>query len=195
MSVWVSGLPAGGRRLLRYWATLDYNENHDPKTGRFSSSGGCSDVTEEYKRTATPGKGTFDCVNKADRKRYPVETAVGEWIRDTFGGDVLLLPQSNRRGVKNPDYLWRGHLWDLKTPEGIKGIDGLLHTGIHQISENPGGLILDIRECGVDMDEAVKSIQYRVRRSASFPVDTIILMGNGEFTVLRVKGEKKTGND
>ncbi|MBR2800369.1 MAG: hypothetical protein IKE04_05780 [Oscillospiraceae bacterium] len=151
-----------------------------------------ADVTEEYRKSATPGIGTFACANPKDRTKYPAETQIGEWIVNTFGGDVVMLPQ--RGGAdhdSHPDYLWRGRLWDLKKPESLGGLDKLIHHGIHQIKSNPGGLILDLSDSDIDVKSAVSKLSYRVRRSASFSVDTIIIRKRDEHRVIRVHGGTK----
>lgn len=58
-----------------------------------------------------------------------------------FGGNIKML----NRSLTEPtaDYEWNGKYWDLKTPKGTKGIDKLVHHGLHKISHSPGGIVVD----------------------------------------------------
>ena len=56
---------------------------------------------------------------------------------------------------KSPDYKWDGKLWDLKTPQGASGVDKLIHQGIYQIFENPGGILLDCSSPNIDIEKGV----------------------------------------
>jgi len=47
------------------------------------------------------------------------EREVAEWLKNTFGGEIKMIPKVNiPEGIKTPDYIFRGESWDLKIPKG-----------------------------------------------------------------------------
>lgn len=148
------------------------------------------DVTEEYKKNATPGQGKFIVepgVKKDGKNRHEVE--IGQWLHNEFGGDITVLQQRNIPGKKDPDFEWKGQYWELQTPNswGVHTIDKNMREAIHQIEDNPGGIILDLNICGATLEAAEKDIIHRMRRSADFPADVIILYKQGKYKVIRYK--------
>ena len=74
----------------------------------------------------------------------------------------MLLNDSTVHGQKMPDYLWREHLWDLKTLSGIKAANSAVRHGIKQISGNPGGIILNLENNIFSETELWKIIDKRM---------------------------------
>ena len=143
------------------------------------------DVTEEYKRKALPKTGGIIKPIGFEDKNGEEETAI--WLHDLFGGKLTLLPETAPEGEPNPDYNWNGKLWDLKIPETPNGLDKRIRHGVHQISGNSGGIIIDIRNLEIDEEEIERRIRKRVSQSAQDDLDIIIRNGSELIKIIRYK--------
>ena len=145
------------------------------------------DVTEEYKRLATPGIGTITYETGYDMgKEHAEERRVAQWLHDTFGGDVIL--QKEKPGIETADYLWRGRLWELKTPEKENSLTKRIQKGLSQIFDNPGGIICDIQHLDNTSEERVEQIiRGRMKTSLKGTVDVMIVNGNRLIKIVRYK--------
>lgn len=92
------------------------------------------DVTKEWLDRANPNSHRVKDRNyfeAKDRIRYYVdnknvvleyskkEKEVAEWLENTFGGEIYMLPRINKPdGIQTADYLFRGEYWDLKEING-----------------------------------------------------------------------------
>ena len=146
-----------------------------------------SDISGYYKENAKPGTGTVIQDVGFDASKRSVEKDMADLIHSTYGGDITMLAEKNPEGVKNPDYMWKGKLWELKTPESVKGIDDLVHTAVKQIANNPGGIIVDTRKFDASNDEIIHSAMHRVKRSSKNSIDVIIFLKNQDPAVYRYK--------
>lgn len=138
------------------------------------------DVTKEYLRSATPGKGmlSFDEGYKIDIHRE--EIGMANWLHDTFGGDIKLLTEANAQRVKTADYLWREKLWDLKTASTEKAANFAVRKGLIQIRGNPGDIILDYRGADINLDILASVIEKRLQwRRERSTVDIMIVLSTG----------------
>lgn len=144
------------------------------------------DVTKEYYRSATPGKGVVTYGSGYDIGNHRNEIATAQWLRDTLGGDIVLLAESAERGTKTPDYLWRGRAWELKSIYSINGADKAIQKGIKQIQNSPGGIILNLLG-ELDMPQLQRQIFGRICRSNIDQVDIIIALKNKVLAVFRYK--------
>lgn len=144
------------------------------------------DVTNEYFRSAAPGKGvvTYDAGYDVGNHKNEIMTA--QWLRDTFGGDITLLAESAERGTKTPDYLWRGRAWELKGVYSINGADKAIQKGIKQIQNTPGGIVLNLLD-ELDMLQLRRQIFGRICRSDIDRVDIIITLKKKVLAVFRYK--------
>ncbi len=145
-------------------------------------------VTAEYIREAKPGTGkiSFEPGYLHD-KRHDVEIAGAKWLHDMLGGDVILLAESENYQERRADYLWRGRLWDLKSPTTIKAADNSVRYGIKQIMTNPGGIILDYKQNQFDMTELERIITNRAKRANLESFDIMIVSDGKIASVLRYK--------
>lgn len=100
-------------------------------------------VLSEYIREARPGEGEIKYEEGYNFGHHKDEIKMAQWLRDNLGGDIVLLSESRVVGEKTPDYIWRDRLWDLKTISSEKAANSAIRHGIKQISDNPGGIILD----------------------------------------------------
>lgn len=144
------------------------------------------DVTAEYLCSAIPGAGSVTYESDCKIKKHQEEIEVAQWLHRTFGGDVRLLKESELRGVKMPDYMWRGKSWELKTAHSINGADKSLQYAIKQIQDNPGGVILNLLE-PVSMPTLERQLLGRFLRSNASRLDIMILFKNQLTKILRYK--------
>lgn len=147
------------------------------------------EVQDEYEKNATPGEGKLTHDKGCTEERYKDELDFAEWIHNTFGGNIHVLEEKNEiKGKKNPDYLWNGKLWDLKTPESLNGVNGRIRHGLHQIEENPGGIMINMRKINdYSYDELLRIINLRMQWVKDKTVD-IMIVDKGQATkILRYK--------
>ena len=148
-------------------------------------------VLAKYIEAATPGVGEIDIPEGREIKNR--EEINLRLLHSSFGGDIAMLPESPTPGHKNPDYLWRGSLWEEQEPKAYtkNAIDQNIREAIHQIKDKPGGIVLDIGASTMPLQEVGEASLYRLRRSSSFDCD-LILIRNGEVEeVWRFKKNKR----
>lgn len=127
------------------------------------------------------GKVLFDSGYKKGKNRDEIDAA--NWLAKSFGGNVTLL--TNKYDRPTPDFKWDEKFWDLKTPKGTNGVDNLVKHGLRQISEKPGGILLDCSAPDIDIEKAIKLAQHRLNRSSKSGAEQVIVRRNGNLiTVL-----------
>ena len=147
---------------------------------------GPENVLEEYKRKATPGQGAITYDEGYNRTRHAEEIKTAQWLHDTLGGDIMLLNESNIQGQKMPDYLWRNSYWDLKTLSSEKAANSAIRHGLQQIRNNPGGLILDMGDLEVSLDELNAVIEKRMQwNQTKAAVDIMVIQKGKPIEILR----------
>lgn len=168
------------------------SETKPRNNSHFVRAGKPKDVTNEYIMTARPGKGKLLYEKGFDKSGNVQEIEIAEWLKDTFGGNVLLLNRMAHLPNKSPDYQWRGMLWDLKTPKEktSNAYENCIKAVKEQIRESPGGIIIDLDKCGATIEEAEPIIVHRITRSLDYPLDAIILHSGRSFKILRFKTKK-----
>lgn len=145
------------------------------------------DVTPRYFGKAEPGAGSIKYQENYNRKRHANEINVAQLINSKFGGDITLLNESKQTGIKTPDFLWNDKLWELKTVTTEKAADTALRSGLKQIKENPGGVILDYRGQKVSLEETEKVVDGRMRRGVEGDTDIMIIYTDKKIKVYRYK--------
>lgn len=146
------------------------------------------EVQDEYEKNATPGEGKLTHDKGCTEERYKDELDFAEWIHNTFGGDIHVNEEKYEfEGQKNPDYLWNGKLWDLKTLSSEKAANTAIKRGLTQIKDNPGGLILDLRENDFSEDLLVDVINKRMTWYKDNVGDIMIISKKTIFKILRYK--------
>ena len=138
-------------------------------------------VTAMYYGTAEPGKGKVVFEEGLDLAGHSNEVKVATFLKETFGGDILVQKEVNRDKIKTSDYLWNNKKWELKTLTTEKSADSAVRGGLKQISGNTGGLILDYSGKNINMDEVLQVVDGRMRRG--FEKDTDIMIKLDEKTV------------
>lgn len=146
-------------------------------------------VTQEYLDVATPKRGNIDYDKGFVKKKSIRETVCGEVVFDTFGGDIKYrVPNNNEKGVKNPDYLWNGSLWELKSCSTEKAPDAAIRKALQQIEANAGGIVMELAE-DVNTQKALETVERRMRRPSSLEklgqVDVMIIKNGVVIAVLR----------
>ena len=150
------------------------------------------DVTEEYAKSANPGEGTVTYEQGYDMgPKHQNERDIATWIHETYGGDIVLLKESDDWSHMTPDYLWRGKLWELKTISSAKAADSALRTAKKQIRNNPGGIILDYSADDFSMESLEKIVTDRMRRDLEFDAYVMIVLNRITQKVLRYKKRKR----
>lgn len=145
------------------------------------------DVTDEYKKTATPSRGAVEYDTGYKIGKHQEEIRIANFLHDTYGGDIKLLSESDELGVKIPDYNWRGKLWELKTTSTLNATDSAVRKAIKQIQENPGGIILDYADHSIDLEALISVISKRVVRCELKSFDILMLSKGYAIKVLRYK--------
>ena len=143
---------------------------------------GYLNITQEYIDKAKPGEGLIEYepgLFSDPHKQHKEERQAAEWLRATFGGDILLLAEIER--TLTPDYLWRGKLWDLKMPitDNENTIEKRINHGIKQIFETPrpekaGGLIVDFTKSTLTFSQAEKIALEKADKRKRGAFDLII---------------------
>ena len=114
--------PGKGKRLQNVHNQNNWRQVEDGETIELRKSIGidnsnAKDVTKEYIRKATPGKGDIKKAANFISKGAENEIEGANWLLKTFGGDITL---NEFKETKYADYWWNGKLWDLKTLSSSK---------------------------------------------------------------------------
>lgn len=146
------------------------------------------DVKKEYLRNAEAGVGTIRAEDGYSHTLHKDEVKASQWILKNFGGNISLKNESKEDGVHTADYLWDGLLWDLKTPDGNgkRTIDNQFKNISKQISDAPGGMIMDCSNLSFTNNEIIAMTSKRIRLN-HFEGDVIIKRDNTVISILRNK--------
>ncbi len=139
-------------------------------------------VTLEYIKNSKPG--TLTIGEEYDIEDHKDEVNFAKWLKDRLGGNIKVLKEINKDGIKTPDYLWNGKLWDLKTVSSEKAANSAIRAGLDQIKENPGGVMLDFGSYQVDEMILSEVIKKRMKWHPNAKVD-ILIKSADRFTVIR----------
>ena len=135
------------------------------------------DVTKEYHRTRFPGDGKVIVQKGYDIESHKNEMKMAQWLHDNLGGDIVLLKEGD---TVQSDFLWRGKKWELKNVTTEKAANSAIRKGIHQIRDNPGGIILEYDK-EIDVNELAKVIESRVKVSADDVQFDLMIVENKEL--------------
>lgn len=135
---------------------------------------GYKDVLDEWLQNAAPNsnaveelteytvKGTtykVDGVNvRQNNSKREIEVA--ELIKNTFGGEIKLVPEvkGKYKGVKTPDYEYRGQRWDLKEL-GKGSSSNLLRDIAHKKKDQAECFVFDISKSILSYDEISRQVE------------------------------------
>ena len=147
-----------------------------------------TDVTEQYKQNAAPETGILAFQDGYEMGSHSDEIETARWLHKTFGGNLILLKERQKQGVKTADYLWNDRLWERKGISSNKydTVDKRIRKALGQILDRRGGMILDFSASGLKMEKilsyTIKSLKERVQGQT----DIIIKQGS-TYRVLRAK--------
>ena len=145
------------------------------------------DVTEEYLRMAAPGQGSITYEDGYQVKGHQSEIAMADWLRRTFGGDIVLVKESKEPGDKTPDFIWNGRHWELKGITTKNSTDRAVREAAKQIQTSPGGIILDGSGSDLSIEDIIDAINNRIKRVALDSVDVMIVSNETLQKILRYK--------
>jgi hypothetical protein len=147
-----------------------------------------SDVTDEYKNKATPGKGSVIRESAYDDSLHKNEIEMAQWLIKELGGDVTLIKEaSGAFEISKPDYMWHDHYWELKTLSTTKSVDSALRKAIRQIHDRPGGVILDFGKNNINISSVESAIKSRLEAVCRFSIDVIIVNKEKLVKILRYR--------
>lgn len=86
-------------------------------------------------------------------------------IRDEFGGRIELLNEINITGYKNPDFIWEGKCWEIKSVSTKNSVDSQVRYALKQISKEVGGIVLILDRCILSIGEVIDIVCNRVKRT------------------------------
>lgn len=145
------------------------------------------EVQEEYRKTSSPKHGTVTYEKGYNTEEHKNEIVFADWLYNKFGGDIKLLNEKPKEGIKMPDYIWNGKLWDLKTASTEKSANGLIRKGLKQIEPNPGGIFLDYGDRDISIDKLLSVIEERMQWYKGKSLDIMIVQNGEVIKVLRYK--------
>ena len=147
------------------------------------------DITKSFvEKNSVGGRVVFE--RNYDKRTHPEEIKIAEWLEQSFGGNVVLLPEIKAKNIRTPDCIWDGRDWEFKTISSDKygTIDSRIHKAYKQISDNLGGMVLDFTDSPLALDEAVEMVN---RSLATRGKDNflVIVKKNDRFNVLKITKE------
>jgi len=99
-------------------------------------------------------------------KKHLEEIRIANLLKKEIGGVIELLKESNVDGEKMADYLWNNSLWELKNISTKSSIDWQVRKAIKQIWKNPGGIILNLKNCVANEADIIDVVCNRIGRVA-----------------------------
>jgi len=80
-----------------------------------------------------------------------------------LGYDIELIPPAQIKGLQMPDIMLLGKPWEMKAPIG-NGKNTIMHVMQHA-GRQSCNVILDLRRCKLDTNEAIKKTEYYFKTS------------------------------
>ena len=139
---------------------------------------GRSDVTDEYIEKAMLGTGLLTHDAGCEDGEHEDELKFAEWVHNTLGGDIHVRKEANQQNVKDPDYMWNGKLWDLKTFSTEKAANTAVQRGIDQIKHNPGSVMLDYNTNHVNLSTLELILDRRMKWYHDITADIMVVSNN-----------------
>lgn len=144
-----------------------------------------TEVQDEYEANATPGEGTITRDSDYNEKKHKGEIDFADWLHNKYGGDIHI--QQERHDKEYPDYIWRGKYWELKSPKSQKGTNSALKKAYSQISENPGGVMIDYGDKDIDIEFIMRAIELRMQWYHGETIDIMLVHRGNVLKILRYK--------
>lgn len=151
----------------------------DRETGKMAKC--FSDVSAEYTKGYTPGKGTITAEAGFSDPSKGHETKIAEGLIKSIGGDVLHIDNSGN--VTKPDIEWHGKQWEIKQTSSVNSIDKQTQKALEQIDGKHGNVIID--NVGTEFSLYQRTVINRVRRSAKDDCDICIFQNGNYIKIIR----------
>lgn len=153
------------------------NEDRQTTTLSKESSNGnewVKEITASFSEGKTPEKGNVNYEEAFVNQNNEKENA--EWLLKTFGGNIICLSESNEDNVLNPDYLWNGKYWDLKTIKSSKvsTVKKRIKKGLRQIEKGIGGVLVDVTYSNMEIED-IKDVMNKITES-HFPNEAVVIV-------------------
>ena len=187
--------PGKGKRLQNVHNQNNWRQVEDGETIELRKNIGIDNskvknVTKEYVRRATPGKGDIKKAANFISKGAENETERANWLLKTFGGDITL---NEFKETKYADYWWNGKLWDLKTLSSSKynTIDQHVRDCSKQIQDGSirGGMIADITNNKLSIKEMRDEISQSFKNRHLESMD-VLIKKNDKYEIFRLTKEE-----
>ena len=101
--------------------------------------------------------------NGYDINKHSKEIKNANIINNEYGGNIQML--NERVDQKTADMLWNDKLWEIKNVSSHSSIDHAIRNGLKQIIDNQGGIILNVDNSKLELDEIKNVIQKRFNRA------------------------------
>lgn len=105
------------------------------------------------------------------------ELEVADIIESTFGGELSLVPEvkGKYKGIKTPDYIYRGGRWDLK--ELSNGTSkNLIRDIVHKKKGQSENFVFDISECKLSDDEIFRQAEGVFSNYNNMHAETVMIV-------------------
>lgn len=161
-------------------------QNADDHTQRYA------DVTLKRYKSATPNSHSVQDLARytVDGATYEVdghnvvldhtahEKEIAELLEKEFGGELYMVPRvNNPQGVSTPDYLFRGHGYDLKTLGADAG-NNTLFNRIKKAKRQASRFVIDLTATKLDDKAIDNQIELVFSRESTKFVEEIIIVKN-----------------
>ena len=163
------------------------------------------DVTKEWLREAIPNSHKVEeqLYYESDGVKYEVdgkkvvldyskkEREVAEWLENTFGGEIKMIPRVNYpKNIMTQDYIFRGMKFDLKIimGNGNKTIDSALESKKNQATN----FILDISKTTLPLEKVKNQIQKIYSSYNRLWLNIIILKDDNKLICVYKRKKKLT---
>lgn len=161
------------------------------------------DVTAEWFNNATPNSNQvkdrdyfdYDGVRyKVDGKNVvldysPGEKELAEWLENTFGGDIYMIPRiNNPDGIQTADYLFKGEYWDLKTLTGSG--KRILEDSIKRKRRQASNFIFDVTNSKIEENNLFGQLRKMYNSKSTNWVDKIIVKKDKNVIVIYKRNKK-----
>lgn len=189
---------AGGstwKEKLNSMRREDYAENREKiraqKREAYERRNEFRSVKSIYQEEAKPGTGKMLIPEKRNIKNREKQNM--ELLHREYGGDISMVLENQNPGAHNPDYLWQGKFWEEQEPtsQTRNAIDANIREGIRQISDKPGGIVLDIGNSEMKAGEIKEIVLRRLQRSSQNDCDVILIRNGSIEDVYRYHKIKK----
>lgn len=184
------------RNYNREYVSTKISTSTDDKPNKSSDNNNYIDVTKDWLDNTTPNSHKVEDREyfEKDEIKYQVdgknvvldystkEKEVAEWLENTFGGEIYMLPRvNNPEGIQTADYLFRGEYWDLKVISGKS--KQVLYHAIYKKKTQSSNFIFDVHSSELDINEFQNQIYKLYSRKDMEFLQKIILKAENDIFV------------